>query len=95
MSIKDVYQAVIDLDKDIMPDLVKKELEAGTDINSLLHEGLIAPMDYVGKQFSAGELFVPEMLLAAQTMKVGLEILKPHLGSGGSSSAGKIVIGTV
>ena len=52
-------------------------------------------MDYVGKQFSEGELFVPEMLMAAQTMKKGLEILKPKLGSGGSASAGKIVIGTV
>jgi 5-methyltetrahydrofolate--homocysteine methyltransferase len=95
MSIKDVYQAVIDFDEDGMPDLIKKELDAGTDLQKLLQEGLISAMDYVGKQFSEGELFVPEMLMAAQTMKKGLEILKPKLGAGGSSSAGKIVIGTV
>jgi 5-methyltetrahydrofolate--homocysteine methyltransferase len=95
MSIKDIYQAVIDFEEDDMPALVEKELNAGTDINKVLQEGLIAAMDYVGKQFSEGELFVPEMLMAAQTMKRGLEILKPRLGAGGSSSAGTIVIGTV
>ena len=95
MSIKDVYQAVIDFDEDGMPDLIQKELDAGTDLQKLLQEGLISAMDYVGKQFSDGELFVPEMLMAAQTMKKGLEILKPKLGAGGSASAGKIVIGTV
>ena len=95
MSIKDVYQAVIDFDEDGMPDLIQKELDAGTDLQKLLQEGLISAMDYVGKQFSEGELFVPEMLMAAQTMKKGLEILKPKLGAGGSASAGKIVIGTV
>ncbi|MDR1298539.1 MAG: corrinoid protein [Deltaproteobacteria bacterium] len=95
MSIRDVYQAVIDFDEDAMPDLINKEIAAGTDINKLLQEGLIAPMDYVGTQFSLGELFVPEMLMAAQTMKRGLEILKPKLGAAGSSTAGKIVIGTV
>jgi 5-methyltetrahydrofolate--homocysteine methyltransferase len=95
MSIKDVYQAVIDFDEDGMPGLIQKELAAGTDLQKLLQEGLISAMDYVGKQFSEGELFVPEMLMAAQTMKKGLEILKPKLGAGGSSSAGKIVIGTV
>jgi 5-methyltetrahydrofolate--homocysteine methyltransferase len=95
MSIKDVYQAVINFEEDVMPDLIKKEINDGTDINKLLQEGLIAPMDYIGKQFSEGELFVPEMLMAAQTMKKGLEILKPQLGVNGGASAGTIVIGTV
>jgi 5-methyltetrahydrofolate--homocysteine methyltransferase len=95
MSIKDVYQAVIDFDEDIMSDLIQKELDAGTDVQKLLQDGLISPMDFVGKQFSEGELFVPEMLLAAQTMKKGLEILKTKLADGGSSSTGTIIIGTV
>jgi 5-methyltetrahydrofolate--homocysteine methyltransferase len=45
-------------------------------------------MDEVGKRFSAGELFVPEMLMAAQAMKGGLEVLKPLLSGEGSSVAG-------
>jgi 5-methyltetrahydrofolate--homocysteine methyltransferase len=95
MSIQDVYQAVVDFDEDAMDDLILKELESGADIQKLLQEGLIAPMDYIGKQFSEGELFVPEMLMAAQTMKKGLVILKPKLGAAGSASSGTIVIGTV
>lgn len=95
MAIKDVYQAVVDFEEDSIAGLVKKELDAGTDVNELLQEGLIAAMDAVGKQFSEGELFVPEMLMAAQTMKAGLEILKPKLGAAGAATAGTIVIGTV
>jgi 5-methyltetrahydrofolate--homocysteine methyltransferase len=52
-------------------------------------------MDVVGERFSAGDLFIPEMLKAAQVMKKGLEILKPHLTAGQSRSKGTVVIGTV
>jgi 5-methyltetrahydrofolate--homocysteine methyltransferase len=95
MSIKDVYQAVLDFEEETIADLVNKELNSGTDIQKILQEGLISAMDAVGKSFSEGELFVPEMLMAAQTMKVGLEVLKPKLGGAGASNAGVIVIGTV
>lgn len=95
MAIKDVYQAVIDYEDEAIAGLVEKELAAGTDVNELLQKGLIAPMDEVGQNFSKGEIFVPEMLLAAQTMKAGLEVLKPKLGGAGASKAGTIVIGTV
>jgi len=95
MSIKDVYQAVLDFEEETIADLVNKEVNSGTDIQKILQEGLISAMDAVGKSFSEGELFVPEMLMAAQTMKVGLEVLKPKLGGAGASNAGVIVIGTV
>lgn len=95
MAIKDVYQAVLAFDEDNIAGLVEKELAAGTDINQLLQEGLIAAMDQVGKDFSQGEIYVPEMLMAAQTMKVGLEVLKPKLASAGAKTAGVIVLGTV
>lgn len=95
MAINDVYQAVLDYEEETIGDLVNKELSKGTDINELLQKGLIAAMDTVGKNFSAGELFVPEMLLAAQTMKAGLEVLKPKLGGAGASKAGTIIVGTV
>ncbi|MDR1046080.1 MAG: corrinoid protein [Candidatus Adiutrix sp.] len=95
MAVKDVYQAVLDYDEDGIAALVEKELAAGTDVNELLQAGLISAMDEVGKLFSEGELYVPEMLLAAQTMKVGLEILKPKLKDGGAGAASVVVIGTV
>jgi 5-methyltetrahydrofolate--homocysteine methyltransferase len=95
MAIQDIYQAVLEYEEEAIVGLVEKELVGGTDVNKILQEGLIAAMDTVGKSFSDGELFVPEMLMAAQTMKAGLEILKPKLGSDGQASAGVVVIGTV
>ena len=52
-------------------------------------------MGIIGDQFSAGEVFVPEMLVAARAMSTGTEILKPHLVDEGAEPAGKAVIGTV
>ncbi|MDR2349300.1 MAG: corrinoid protein [Deltaproteobacteria bacterium] len=95
MSIKDIYQAVVDFDDDAIAELVEKEIKAGTPVQKILDDGLIAAMDYVGKLFSEGELFVPEMLMAATAMKVGLGILKPQLAKAGSSTIGTVVIGTV
>ncbi len=95
MAIKDVYQAVLDFEEDNMPSLVQQELDAGASVDEVLNSGLIAAMDEVGKQFSEGELFVPEMLMAAQTMKAGLNVLKPLLAESNAKSRGTIVIGTV
>jgi 5-methyltetrahydrofolate--homocysteine methyltransferase len=95
MSIQDIYQAVVDFDDEQIEELIDKEVAAGTDVQKILDEGLIAPMDYVGKLFAEGELFVPEMLMAATAMKVGLNKLKPHLAKGGGTTIGTVVIGTV
>ena len=95
MAINDVYEAVLRFDKGGMPALVRQELDAGTDIPSLLNEGLIAALDEVGERFSRGELFIPEMLQAAQTAQQGLDILKPLLTETDNRSAGTVVIGTV
>jgi len=95
MAINDVYEAVLRFDKGGMAALVRQELEAGTDIPSLLNQGLIAALDEVGERFSRGELFIPEMLQAAQTAQQGLDILKPLLTETDNRSAGTVVIGTV
>ncbi len=95
MAIQDVYQAVLRFDKAAMAGLVQGELDAGTDITTLLNEGLIAALDEVGDRFSQGLLFIPEMLQAAQTAQQGLDVLKPHLTETNARSAGTVVIGTV
>ena len=56
---------------------------------------MIAGMDIVGERFKNGEIFVPEMLIAAKAMKKGVEVLKPHLATGAAGALGKVVIGTV
>lgn len=95
MSVKDVYQAVIAFKQEDVVAWIKNEIEAGTSVEDLLNDGLIAAMDEVGRRFSEGEFFIPEMLQSAKAMKAGLEILKPYLVSGDSVSRGTVVIGTV
>jgi 5-methyltetrahydrofolate--homocysteine methyltransferase len=95
MSIKEISQGVLTFDEAKVKELTQTELDAGTEINSILNDGLIGAMDIVGKKFSDGEFFVPEMLQAAKAMKAGLEVLKPHLSSEAVASKGTIIIGTV
>lgn len=95
MAISDIFKAVLAFDEATVVELTKKEIDAGTDLDTILNDALIASMDEVGKKFSDGELFVPEMLMAAQAMKAGLELLKPLLTSGAAESRGTVIIGTV
>ena len=95
MALNDVFQAVLSFNEAKVVELVKVELEAGTEVSTILNDGLIAAMDDVGQKFSAGELFVPEMLMAAQAMKGGLEVLRPLLAGEDTKPRGTVVIGTV
>jgi len=75
--------------------LVSQALEEGVAPAAILNEGLLAGMSLIGEQFKAGEVFVPEVLVAARAMNMGLSILKPHLAESGVNAAGKVCIGTV
>ncbi|WP_411683110.1 corrinoid protein [Clostridium thailandense] len=95
MSIKNVFDAVLDFDEDVVVESVKAEIKAGTNLSDILEQGLISAMDEVGKRFAEGDLFVPEMLMAAQAMKAGLEEVKPLLKGEAAESKGLFIIGTV
>jgi 5-methyltetrahydrofolate--homocysteine methyltransferase len=70
-------------------------LERGWSAEKTLNEALVAGMKIVGIDFRDGILFVPEVLLAANAMKGGMEILRPLLAETGVKPIGKMVIGTV
>jgi corrinoid protein of di/trimethylamine methyltransferase len=74
---------------------VQRAVDNGTDLNHLINDALISAMDIVGKRFADGEIYVPEMLVSAKTMKQGLDIIKPLLKSGEAEHRGTIVMGTV
>ncbi len=74
---------------------VQLAVDSGTDLNRLINEALISAMDIVGKQFSEGDIYVPEMLVSARTMKLGLNIIKPLLQSGEAEHRGTVAMGTV
>ncbi|GHU50041.1 cobalamin-binding protein [Spirochaetia bacterium] len=75
--------------------LVAEALREGLDPLTILNEGMVKAMANVGEKFQKSEIFVPEMLVAARTMKKGVEVLKPKLGAGATTSLGKCIIGTV
>ena len=91
----EIYQAVMKYNRPTTAELVQTAIDQGTDISTILNEGLIAPLDEIGKRFSEGELFVPEMIAAANAMKGGLELIRPLLARAGVETKGTIVIGTV
>ena len=76
-------------------DLVKRALDQNIDMNDIINDALIAAMDVVGQKFSRSEIFVPEMLVSAVSMKKGLVIIKPLLRAGKTEYKGTILMGTV
>jgi len=94
-KIEEIAQAVENGKVKIITDLVNAALDEGVDPLEILNEGMIGAMGVVGEKFQKSEIFVPEMLIAAKTMKKGLEILRPRLGSAAVTSRGKCIIGTV
>jgi 5-methyltetrahydrofolate--homocysteine methyltransferase len=75
--------------------LVQQALDQGMSPEEILSEALMPGMDQVGKDFKAGELFVPEVLIAARAMQAGMDILRPLLTDSSAAFVGKVIIGTV
>ena len=79
----------------LVPGLVQEALDEGNAPIDILNQGMIDAMSIVGEKFKAGEIFVPEMLVAAKAMKKGVEVLKPHMGGDSNHKIGKMAMGTV
>lgn len=90
-----ITDTLITGDINALQELVQKALDTGTPAGEILQNGLIVGMDIVGEKMENGDMFIPEVLMAAKAMGVSVEILKPLLAEGESSSAGKVLIGTV
>ena len=94
MSIEKVRDLVIAGRAKLIPAAVQEGLDEGDNPTELL-DAMIGAMDVVGERFKNNEIFVPEMLISAKAMKKGVDVLKPHLGSGAAGALGKVIIGTV
>ena len=73
--------------------ITQDALDQGGDPTALL-DAMISALDTIGEKFQVGEVFVPEMLISALTMKKAVEVLKPYLGEGATTKNGKLIIGT-
>lgn len=74
--------------------LVQEALDEGNKAEDIL-QAMVDSMGVVGDKFSTGEIFVPEMLIAAKAMAKGVEVLKPLIAGNSASSLGTCIIGTV
>jgi methanogenic corrinoid protein MtbC1 len=91
----DEVQSNVEMGKTkLVAGLVQEALDEGNKPSEIL-DGMVAAMSVVGEKFSAGTIFVPEMLIAAKAMTKGVNVLKPHLSGESSTSLGTCVIGTV
>ncbi|MFI3206409.1 MAG: corrinoid protein [Clostridia bacterium] len=75
--------------------LVQQAVDEGISAKDILNEGLLSGMGIIGEKFKNNEVFVPEVLVAARAMNMGVAILKPLLVEEGVESIGKVCIGTV
>ena len=91
----EVYESILNGEKSATVEAVQAALDSGIPVETILNDACIAALDEVGSLFEAGDLFIPEMLIAAQAMKAATELLKPLLVSTDVEKIGKVVIGTV
>ena len=92
---EELFNAIMKGKRKDVAALVQAELDAGTNVSSILMESMIPAMREIGARFSRNEVYVPEMLIAARAMQAGLDIVDPLLTQSGHEPLGKVAIGTV
>ena len=95
MSISDIRQAVLAGDEAGAAGFARAELEAGTPASDIMDSALISAMDEAGAKMATGELFIPEVLVAADAMKAAMDVITPHLAVEATGGRGTVVIGAV
>ena len=91
----EIKNAVINGEHGEIEDLVKAAIDDGVNPGEIVNNTMIAAMDTVGQRFAQHQIFVPEMLVSAFTMKKGLELVKPLLKWEKTQPRGTIIMCTV
>ena len=92
---KDIREAVIDGDVQLVAELVRQALEKKYDPQKVINQGLVAGMEVVGKKFSKKEYFLPQVIESAESMSQGFALCKAKLPKGKTKAAGKVILATV
>jgi 5-methyltetrahydrofolate--homocysteine methyltransferase len=78
-----------------MENLAQDALDSGLEAQEILNDGLMVGMNYVGDEFKAGNMFVPEVLRSAKAMKTAMAVIEPLLKEGEAEATGRVLLGTV
>jgi len=90
-------QSIIDGEVEQAEALARKALEQNVDPLEAVNQGFVPGVNYVGEQFAAGDMFLPDLVLAGEAMKTAVAVLEPEMKKRGSERQmlGKVVLGTV
>jgi len=88
-------RAVYTGDMDLAAELTENAIKEGISASDILENGLVSAMQEIGDKYKKGEIFVPEMLIAARAMNKALSILEPEMVKVGVESKGTFIIGAV
>jgi|SRR5680860_380542 len=92
---EDIKESVIAGNAEKVKEYTEKAVSDGLDVAEILNVGLIAGMSVVGVRFKNNEVYVPEVLIAARAMRIGMTVIKPLLANSTVRERGVVVIGTV
>ncbi len=92
---EDLQKAVLEGNEEEGLNLTNKYLGEGKKPEEIIKEGLVAGMNVVGVRFKAYEMYLPEVIMSANTMKKSMEVLKPLIAEANISSMGRILIATI
>jgi corrinoid protein of di/trimethylamine methyltransferase len=92
---ENLKNAVVEYDEDASKEWAQAALDEEVKVNDAIFDGLVSGMQEVGRLFEAQEYFVPELLMCADALYAGLDILKPHVEQFDLGVKGSVVIGTV
>jgi 5-methyltetrahydrofolate--homocysteine methyltransferase len=76
-------------------ELAQKDIDAGTSVTDVVSNGLIPAMTVIGEKFQSGDIYIPEMMLAARAMSAALDHFKDQLAGKEEKKLGTVIIGTV
>ena len=93
--LKKLSEAVVEFEEDMAREWAQIALDEGMDAFEAIMNGLAAGMETVGDLYDQQEYFVPELLMSADALYAGLDILKPHIKQEAVKQMGQVVIGTV
>ncbi|AEG13706.1 Methionine synthase B12-binding module cap domain protein [Desulfofundulus kuznetsovii DSM 6115] len=90
-------EAVLNYDEDAVRQAAQEALDEGMDANKAVFDGMVEGMKKAGDLYEQQEYFVPELLMCADAMYAGLEILRPHMQAKKDDSKvkGQVVMGVV
>lgn len=93
--LQEIKEGVISGKAPLVQEFCQKALAEGIGVNSIINDGLIAGMSFIGVKFKNNEVYVPEVLVAARAMHAGMAVLKPFITTASTDKKDVVVIGTV